>query len=158
MEKQISLLVTEIEQLNKEWRDLLAEIEAEKLVHVEQETKVQRAEAQIIDKQSQVEEMEEKISSLQNRLLSLTEELEQAEGRRNVLIEQRKHRHENKQQLEAEKLNLQREYEHTVKEIEKETTNINLVKQGLRQLQAEMKEIEAKLFTRHDELSDAIEE
>src|SRR5699024_3424920 len=38
-EKQISLLVTEIEQLNKEWRDLLAEIEAEKLVHVEQETK-----------------------------------------------------------------------------------------------------------------------
>src|SRR5699024_4584143 len=112
-EKQISLLVTEIEQLNKEWRDLLAEIEAEKLVHVEQETKVQQAETQNIDKQSKVEEMEEKISSIQNRLLSLTEELEQAEGRRNVLIEQRKHRHENKQQLEAEKLNLQREYEHT---------------------------------------------
>lgn len=157
-EKQISLLVTEIEQLNMEWRNLLAKIEAEKLVHVEQQTKVQRAEAQIIDKQAQVEDMEGRISSLQKYLLSLTEQLEQTEGKRNVLIEQRKHRNENKQQLEAEKITLQREYENTAKKIEKERTSLNLVKEQLTELQAEMKEIEAKLFTRHDELSDEIEE
>lgn len=157
-DKEIALLITEIDELYDEWNRLLKKIETDKMQHIEQQTKLQQFEARIVKKREQSEQLETKINSLQTRLLNITEQLEQTEGKRNVLIEQQKHREENKNNLLIEQENLQTELTETKERIGEEQHKLNIVVQKLKELSSAMTEIESKLYTRHDEISEEIEE
>lgn len=157
-EKEISLLVTEIDSLHEEWNNLLKVIETDKITYIEQQTNINQFEANIVQKREQTEQLEENINTLQNRLLNVTERLEQTEGKRNVLIEQQKHREENKQNLLTEQADVEANLTKTVHEITEEKNRLKRVTNRLDKLQMSMKEIEEKLYTRHDELAEEIEQ
>lgn len=157
-DKEIALLVTEINELHEQWTELLQLIETEKLNNIEQQTKIQKLDALIIEKREQVQQLEEKINTLQQKLLYTTEQLEQTEGKRNVLIEQQKHREENKRKLIAEKESLQQELIEINEQVVIEQEKLNTIEIRLQHLNNEMEKIEEKLYNRHDEISEEIEE
>lgn len=156
-EKEVALLVTEIDELHKEWSTILEKIEREKLTFMEQQTTIQQLEATIVKKREETEYVESEIHTLQRRLLEVTELIEQTEGKRNVLIEQRKHREENKQNLLREKEIVEGELKHTEAQIKVEKEKLSLVERRLNQLKAEMKDIEEKLYNTHEKIADEIE-
>src|SRR5690625_2569463 len=84
---EISLLVTEIEQLNNEWQQLLEEIKADQLLEIEHKTKIQDEEAMIIKSRHNLQQLDETINQLHQQLLQTTEKIEQLEGKRHVIIE-----------------------------------------------------------------------
>src|SRR5699024_4125940 len=98
---EIALLVTEIEQLNEQWKAILAEIEATKLIEIEEKTNIQDKEAKVAEKKNVLHELDEAITSVNERLLHATEKLENLEGKRNVFFERQKHFLENEQNLKA---------------------------------------------------------
>jgi len=98
---EIALLVTEIEQLNDQWKSILAEIEAEKLVEIEKKTNIQDQEAKVTEKKHILHELDEAITRFNEQLLHATEKLENLEGKRNVYFERQKHFLENEQSLKA---------------------------------------------------------
>jgi len=157
-EKEIALLVTEIDKLHREWNDLLKVIDTEKMTHLNQQTKLQQFEASIIEKREQSEQLETNINSLQQRLLNVTELLEQTEGKRNVLLEQQKHREENKRNLLLEKNQLLTELNETNERAKAETNRLTLVDERLQQLRVTMSEMEEKLYDRHEQITEEIEE
>src|SRR5690625_768405 len=98
---EIALLVTEIEQLNEQWRVLLATIEDEKLVEINQKTVIQEKEADVTKKKHTLHQLDNDITEIHQKLLLATEKLEQYEGKRNVYQERQKHFAENKLTLET---------------------------------------------------------
>lgn len=98
---EIALLVTEIEQLNEQWRALLATIEDEKLVEINQKTVIQDKEAEVAKKKHTLHQLDHEITEIHQKLLNATEKLEQFEGKRNVYHERQKHFAENKLTLET---------------------------------------------------------
>lgn len=155
--QEISLLVTEIHTLHSKWSQLVQNIEIEEMTHIEQQTKLQQLEANIVKKRESAQQLETDINSLQNSLVNVTEQLEQTEGKRNVFIEQQKHREENKRHLIVEKNNVQTELKETKKSLQKESDQLSSIKDKLIQLQEEINEVESKLYTRHDEIDKQIE-
>src|SRR5690625_1623775 len=98
---EIALLVTEIEQLNEQWKSILTEIEAEKLVEIEKKTNIQDQEAKVTEKKHILHELDEAITRFNEQLLHATEKLENLEGKRNVFFERQKHFLENEQNLKT---------------------------------------------------------
>ena len=156
-EKEVSLLVTEIDALHKEWSTLLEQIEKEKLSHIEQQTILQRLDAEIVKKRGETEQLESDLNSLQTRLLEVTEQLEQSEGKRNVLIEQQKHREENKQNLLREQQTVSNDIKELEEQIKSEKEKLHLVQQRLNELKLEMNEVEEKLYNTHEKIAEEIE-
>src|SRR5690625_2407570 len=98
-EKEISLLITEIENLHEEWQKLLQEIEGERLEEIKIKTLNQKREASLESKRQSLQLIDEKIEKLQTHLLTTTQQLEQYEGKKQVWSERTKHFTENKQKL-----------------------------------------------------------
>lgn len=155
--KEIRLLITEIDQLHKEWQDLLQEIEAEKLKQVKKQTEINQYEAKIVAKREQIEEVEQRVTQLQNDLVTLTEQIEQNEGKRNLLIEQEKHRQANKINLQKEQETIMAESKELKKRLAQEEENIQTIVEQRKNLVQQMEAIKRKLFTRQDELDEEIE-
>lgn len=96
---EVSLIVTEIEQIHREWSELLRTIDANKAILIEKQTTIQTEEAEIETYQAHIQKLDEKIESLQEEKLNLTQLIEQLDGQKNVLEERLKHYDENKEKL-----------------------------------------------------------
>ncbi|MGM8214440.1 chromosome segregation protein SMC [Bacillaceae bacterium W0354] len=96
---EVSLIVTEIEQIHKEWEQLLISIDDYKNKLVEQQTVIQKDEAQIEQYAFDIQKFDQKIEELQEEKLTLTQLIEQLDGQKNVLVERLKHYGENKDKL-----------------------------------------------------------
>src|SRR5699024_642391 len=81
---EVSLLVTEIDKLHREWTAILATLEHDKDLKTSEQTKNQEKEMQLEENRHNIQKMDENISELQNKLLHITEMLEQTEGKKNV--------------------------------------------------------------------------
>src|SRR5699024_7922276 len=101
-EHEISLLVTEIEQLHNEWENALKELEEEKEEALQQRTEINKLNAKIEVTRNDIQKLDQEIDSSQENLLTTTQELEQYEGRKNVIQERSKHFLKNKANLEEE--------------------------------------------------------
>src|SRR5699024_9115058 len=100
---EISLLITEIEQLHGEWQALLDELEKEKNDELNQKTTIQTKEAELEQERQEIQKLDNDIEQLQAKLLSTTQQLEQYEGKKQVFNERTKHFAENKEKLERQK-------------------------------------------------------
>lgn len=99
---EISLLVTEIEQLHKEWTKILQKIEEQQNENIKSETIHQRKAALIEKEKSALEKLDYQIEDIQNKLVHLTEKLEQHDGQKNVMNERFKHLEESISKLKEE--------------------------------------------------------
>ncbi|HLR41144.1 MAG TPA: chromosome segregation protein SMC [Virgibacillus sp.] len=100
---EISLLITEIEQLHDKWQALLTELGKDKEAEINNKTAIQQREAKVEKERHDLQKLDNKVEALQTSLLTVTQKLEQYEGKKQVLHEQMKHFSENKDKLISQK-------------------------------------------------------
>lgn len=156
--EEVSLLVTEIEQLHEEWQAILADIKKDKEKDTEINTAIQKREADLEKDQQYIQEMDESIESIQSKLLSITQELEQSEGKKRVLQERLKHFAQNKETLETNKMQTQTQLDTTQNKWKKEKAVLTSLQEERTTTKKKIEEIEEKLQTTEANLSEQIEE
>ncbi|MBP1968131.1 chromosome segregation protein [Virgibacillus natechei] len=157
-QNEITLLVTEIEGLHKEWEVLLNELEKEKKDEIKLKTFIQQKEAGLEKERQEVHNLDESIEKLQTSLLATTEELERFEGKKQLLHERTKHFAENKQKLETQRND-------TIAQIEALKDERSNEKQKLTELQAikqktkqNVEQLEEKLLIDKENIAEKIED
>ncbi|MFD1038016.1 chromosome segregation protein SMC [Virgibacillus byunsanensis] len=157
-QQEISLLVTEIEQLHEQWQALLNELENEKMQEINLKTEIQQKEATLENERQKVQSLDEAIEELQSNLLKTTQQLEQFEGKKQVLNERTKHFDENKQKLESQKRETASRIEKISKELELEKDKLADVQAIKRDTKRKVEQLEARLTTEKENIADRIEE
>lgn len=157
-QQEISLLITEIEQLHDEWQGLLKEIEAEKMNEIQVQTAIQKREASLAEDRQKIDHMDEQINELQERLLVTTQKLEQYEGKKQVFHERSKHFAENKEKLEVEKHHAQLRIQKLEAELTEEKQKLADLQARKQQTKQQVEELRRKLTTGQDDLTEQIEE
>lgn len=154
---EISLLVTEIEQLNDEWRALLDELDKKKTEEINRKTAIQKKEADLEYERQELQKLDEDIEQLQAELLSATEQLEQYEGKKQVFNERTKHFAENKEKLEAQKNETTERIDMLTYELGQEREKLSTLKENRDETKKHVKQLETKLTTDQDEITEQIE-
>ncbi|WP_226578692.1 chromosome segregation protein SMC [Halobacillus litoralis] len=97
---EISLLITQIEQLHSQWQEVLKDLETVKAEEKGLYEKIEVKQSSVEKQRQDVEKLDESIETLQENLLHLTKELENLEGKKQLMNERHKHFEENKAKLE----------------------------------------------------------
>lgn len=96
---EVSLIVTEIENIHTEWGQLLKEIDSLKEQLMEEKTTIQADESKVEEYGQHIQGLDQKIECLQDQKLTLTQQIEQLDGQKNLLVERLKHYDESKEKL-----------------------------------------------------------
>lgn len=156
--EEISLLITEIEQLHHKWKTLLADIEAGKIKEVSLKSSIQQKEARLIKEREEIQKIDDDIEDLQARLLNITQQLEQSEGKKQVLYERTKHFSENKAQLQQQKSKMEKKVEHFSHLLRNEEDKLAKLQLIRKNTVDNMKELENKLSTEKETITEKIEQ
>src|SRR5690625_775423 len=154
---EIALLVTEIEQLNEQWKALLAKIEEDKLIEIKQKTTIQDKEADIAKRKHTLHQLDNEITETHQKILKATEKLEQYEGKRNVFHERQKHFTENKLSLETSQATLTAKITELKNERNTENEKKTRIGKEIVQLKEQIEVLENNLRYGAERLSDQIE-
>lgn len=149
-DQEISLLVTEIELLHRDWEALLKEIEAEKEKGLKKRTDINKLQAKIEVNRNTIHKIDSDIDQLQEKLLLITGQLEKYEGQKNLVHERSKHFAENKRNLEENQKNIE-------KQINILTKQYSVEKEKLSSLQKEKERVGRKIYTLKQELTSGVE-
>lgn len=155
---EISLLVTEIEQLHEKWELLLKELENEKMDEINLKTSIQQTEAKLENERLEIQNIDDQIEQLQVDLLSTTEKLERFESKKRVFNERTKHFTENKQKLETQKNDAAEKTSGLQNELSDENEKLSEVLESRNNTKQLVSELEAKLTTETDSMEEQIEE
>ncbi|MFD1360309.1 chromosome segregation protein SMC [Lentibacillus salinarum] len=154
----ISLLITEIEQLHGEWQGLLDELEKEKTDELNQKTAIQTKESELEQERQALQKLDETIEQLQANLLSTTQQLEQYEGKKHVFNERTKHFSENKEKLEAQKKETAERIEMLKYELSQENVKRSSLQESRDETKDRVKQLQANLTTDRENIVEQIEE
>ena len=157
-EKEISFLISEIEQLHEQWQTLLTALEEDKTKEITIKTAIQQKEAALEIERHDIAKLDEEIESLQTKLLSSTQQLEKVAGKRRLLNERSKHLDENKQKLESQKGNtavkIGNLHDELIEE-KKQLANLQAKRQKTKNI---VQDLEKQLATNQENIVDQIEE
>ncbi|WP_217585634.1 chromosome segregation protein SMC [Lentibacillus saliphilus] len=157
-EKEISLLITEIDHFHEEWQALLKELEQHKDKEVALSTSIQKREAELEQEQTALKQLDEAIEDMQNQLISVTQSLEQYEGKKQVLQERLKHFSENKTKLEAQKAAALKRISEIKDQLQAANAEIQRLETEKRETNERVKELKALLSSREEQINDEIED
>ncbi|WP_010530631.1 chromosome segregation protein SMC [Lentibacillus jeotgali] len=155
---EISLLITEIEQLHVQWQTLLDELEKEKTDELNRKTAIQSKEAELEEERQQLQKLDDEIDQLQGNLLSTTEQLEKFEGKKQLFNERTKHFSENKEKLEAQQKETAERIELLEYELGQENERLSLLQKSRNDTKDQVTQLETKLTTERENIADQIEE
>ncbi|MFC0301453.1 chromosome segregation protein SMC [Virgibacillus soli] len=155
---EISLLITEIEQLHVEWKALHDEIESQRMKDIQLKTMIQSKQADIEQKKQGLTTLDEEVERFQSQLLDVTQRLEQYEGKKRVFNERLKHFTENKQKLASQKANLDSRIKELKMDLSKETAELNQLVQQRKTTNEQVKSLEMKLKMDQADLEEKIED
>ncbi|WP_164669032.1 chromosome segregation protein SMC [Virgibacillus doumboii] len=156
--QEISLLITEIEQLHDKWQALLDELEKEKTDEMQLKTDIQKKEAELENERQEIQKLDEAIEELQANLLSTTQQLEQFEGKKQVFNERTKHFAENKEKLETQKNESATRIDKLQKELIEENKKLSTIQSDRDSTKQEVEQLEEKLTTERENIAEQIEE
>jgi len=156
--QEVSLLVTEIEQLHTEWETILHELEVEQATEIEMKTTIQKQEATIESDRQSIQAMDDKIEALQSKLVAITQEVEHCEGKKRVLHERLKHFSENKEKIESQKEATKQQTERLTTELTEESDHLKKLKENRQKMKSEIDQLESKLTVKVDDITNLIEE
>lgn len=156
-EKEISLLVTQIEEIYSNWEALLKQIENEKLNEIKQTTAIQREEAELEKGRIEIDELDKILEKLQVQLLKATTELEQYEGKKQVYIEREIHVKANKEKLQAEINNKEEAIKKQKKQLNDETEQLVALRETRKSTLKKIEDLNCKLSTTKETIKDEIE-
>lgn len=156
--EEVSLLVTEIEELHGQWQRVLEDLKQDKESEGAMHTAIQSREAALEKEQQSLERMDNSIESLQSKLLSITQELEHSEGKKRVLQERMKHFEKNKETLEANKQQTEEQLNTTQSKWEKEKERLKSLQSEQKSTKEKINDIENRLQMTEESLSEQIED
>ncbi|MBM7552780.1 chromosome segregation protein SMC [Thalassobacillus pellis] len=155
---EISLLVSQIEQLNVEWQELLKHLDTMKKKEHELKAAIQEKEAIVEEERDQIAALDESIEDLQETLLVLTQELENLEGRKELMKERHKHFEENRDKLEQEYSQLTDRLKQTETLCSKQKDQLKEWKTKRNKTKAELKKTSGLLETASQDIEERVEE
>lgn len=142
---EVSLIVTEIEQIHNEWGLLLQQIDLLKAELIEQKTSIQKDEVQIEQYVTQIQQLDSLIEQYQEEKLQLTQLIEQLDGQKNVLTERLKHYDENKDKLQKEIEQKQDYIDQFEMDLEDQTKRLTFIKSERDDTKQKINHINVKL-------------
>lgn len=153
---EISLLITEIEQLHRKWETLRKEIEEEKIKGLKQKSDIHTLEAQIEVARNNIHKIDEEIEVLQEKLLTATQRLEQQEGRKKLVDERSKHFLENKKILQHEQQQLKETIQSLTEKYEGEKETLNKLLEERQQIKHKISSFNEQLSTKVESIEEKI--
>ncbi|WP_404452588.1 chromosome segregation protein SMC [Virgibacillus necropolis] len=157
-QQEISLMITEIEQLHSEWQQLLEELEKEKMNDLTIKTDIQKKEAILEEERSKINALDDEIEQVQEALLEITQKLEQFEGKKHVLNERMKHFEENKTKLETDKQATEERIHHLDEELKEEKEKLSSLSKERNTVKEKVVDLEKQLTVDKESIADQIEE
>ncbi|MFB4167528.1 chromosome segregation protein SMC [Virgibacillus sp. JSM 102003] len=157
-QQEISLLVTEIEQLHEQWQSLLDELEKVKMNEINLKTSIQQKEAKLENERQEIQELDEEVEQLQANLLTTTQQLEQLEGKKQLHNERTKHFAENKEKLELQKKEAATRIEKLHDELNDESEQLSTLQVKRDDTKEQVEQLEEKLATGKENIAEQIEE
>ena len=157
-EKEISLLIAEIETLHIKWERIKQEIEKERQKQIALSTSIQKREAWIEEQKQANLKLDQQIEEMQGKLLKSTEQLEKLEGKKQLFSERSKHFGENKQKLIEEKKQTEIQLANHENELAEEKEKLEQLKHEKEKTKASIKELETKLQRNEEAIADQIED
>lgn len=157
-EKEISFLITEIDDLHQEWQNLLKILEDEKNKEVICRDSIKQKEARMEQERQAIESLDGAIEELQAKLLKVTQDLEQYEGKKRLYDERHKHLEENKEKLQQQKAETKEATQKLKKELEFELNELESLKKQRRETNKATKKLELSLSTSKENILEKIEE
>ncbi|WP_080874785.1 chromosome segregation protein SMC [Oceanobacillus timonensis] len=157
-ETEISVLITEMEQIHQEWQQVLTYLADNEKKQNEQSETIRLIETDLAKEKERLQQYETEMEQLQAELLEVTERLEKYEGKKQLFDERSKHADENKEKL--------------AQQLERVTSNVNVLEQQKAEEQeklarletekadtlARKKKIEKKLSIRPEDVANRIED
>lgn len=157
-EKEISYLLSEIEELHQEWQTQLKELEDEKLSESALKSTIQKKEAEIEKQNQAIQQLDDKIEAMQENLLIATEQLEKYEGKKQLLDERSKHFGENKHKLEMQKKESNTRITELEAELAREKKQLVQLQHDRKKCKEQASKLEANLNTSKESISEKIED
>ncbi|MGP4106953.1 chromosome segregation protein SMC [Virgibacillus sp. L01] len=157
-QQEISLLVTEIEQLHQQWQALLDELETEKMNEINLKTSIQQKEAKLENERQEIQGLDEEVEQLQANLLTTTQQLEQLEGKKQLHNERTKHFAENKEKLELQKKEAATRIGKLQDELNDESEQLSTLQARRDNTKQQVEQLEEKLATGRENIAEQIEE
>lgn len=157
-QKEITLLITEIEELHNQWQRVLSELEKEKENEISLKTFIQQKEAELEKERQEIQKIDDAIEELQANLLTTTQELEQFEGKKQLLHERTKHFTENKQKLEEQKHEAVTQMDELKEELSKEKKQLYDLQASKQKTKQDAEQLEEKLTIDKENITEKIEE
>ncbi|SET83735.1 condensin subunit Smc [Salinibacillus kushneri] len=154
---EVSLLVTEIERLNKEWQSLLGQIEEQKQDILHKQTDITQEEAKLEKEKAEIQGLDQTIEEMQNQMLSLTQELENLEGRKRLFNERWKHYEENKDKLVDEESRLNEKIENVNHQLAADEEQLKKLVTERNETKKRIEALEQSLGTSRESMEEKIE-
>ncbi len=155
---EISLLISQIESLHKEWQYILEELEQIKLQEEELQQSIVSKQEQVEQQRDQMQALDESIEDLQETLLVLTKDLENLEGKKELMKERHKHYAENKTKIEVEYNELQQKLEKFKASLKEESSKLKHYKSNRKQTKHELQQTTKALDYGMQNIDEQIEE
>lgn len=157
-DKEISLLITEIDQLHEKWQKRLQHLDEQRKKEIKWKTDIQQREASIEKERQQIKQLDGSIEKLQEKLLTTTEQLEQQEGKKQVLYERMKHYEEDKEKLEAQIVHMAKQKKRLINTLTEENDRLSQLTEEKDRTKDEMLKIEQQRSVGNETLTEEIED
>ncbi|WP_087972937.1 chromosome segregation protein SMC [Oceanobacillus rekensis] len=157
-QKEISFLVTEIEQIHYKWQLILKELENDKVMEANRNAVIRRKEAEIEKSKLETQQLDSEIEALQATLLTATEQLEKYEGKKQLLDERSKHFGETKEKLEKQKKETDEQISGLQDLLKKEKTVLVELQENRKKTKEFASQLETQLKMSKESISEQLEE
>ncbi|MGP4075574.1 chromosome segregation protein SMC [Halobacillus sp. K22] len=155
---EVSLLITQIENLHEDWQEVLKDLAAVKEQESELQSHIEEKETAVVKQRDTMQALDESIEDLQETLLVLTKDLENLEGRRELMKERHKHFEENKTKVEEDYEELSEKLKDLQKTAKKETNQLNAVKKQRKQTKDDLEQTNQALSEDIEVIEEQIED
>ncbi|YCA42593.1 chromosome segregation protein SMC [Bacillus sp. JZ8] len=153
----ISLTVYEIEELHKKWEKLKLEHDHHKQLSRTLSESIDKKESHIVEAQKNMNVLEQSLEELQTVLLNVSEELEKIQGRKQVLIERKKHASKTQDELEESTEHLEEQVVFLAKSKEEASELLKTYEQNVHRLKKELSEKQALFESYSEDLDEKLE-
>lgn len=157
-EKEISFLITEIEELNQKWNTTLEQLENDKMKEIEWKTSIQQKEANLEKERHNINHLDEIIEKQQAELLNVTQQLEKYQGKKQVRNERFKHVEANKEKLQQQKKEAKERVTKIKSDLGFELEALKSLKKDRQETRDKAENLEVKLSTSEENILEQIEE
>lgn len=155
--KEVSYIITQINQLHSTWENLKKTIEDEKVKHITLATSIQKKEVRMEQSKEAITLLDQTIEQLQEKLLEETKSMEQLEGQKRLYEERTKHASSNKEHVKKQIEQADERIEHFQTNIIHENEVEQSLKAELQQTNKKIRDLQKSLIASKETLAEDLE-